>query len=482
MEKKTLSRRDLLHVSALTAVGGVLAACQPKVVEKIVERTVVVEKAVKETVVVKEAVEVSKEVTRVVEKEVVKTQDTVLLRWHHRLGTEWDMYAEAIKMFKDSHPNVIVNEEVIPATNLEYGPKLVTMIAGGVAGDIAWMANGSGSFQFFSMSGAMTALEPFVDAEGSAVLEEYFPEAVGMFTVGPEGVGTGDLFCLPELAQAGDPFLFYNQTLLESENLAVPTDDWTRDGLLEAALKATTPAHYGLLPRNLNSVRSVLDNLLPYGLLPFKNGGRTSTLNEEDVKSAMRWVNDLFNKHKVAPRAQDIQGSSAAMFAGNQLAMIQSGVNTVKTFRVSIADRFNWDMVLMAKGPTGSRGQFVSGDGEGILKDSKNKETAWQFIRTVTSTEPQVLLLLEIGLASRPDAYTDPRTVNEAWLQRQSQMLATSAPFAGPNNLRQQECNAMFDAIFAPAINGEREADDAFFDEAHAKLQEFLDKPREGVQ
>jgi len=55
-----------------------LAACQPKVVEKIVKETVVVEKekvvekAVKETVVVEKKVEVAKEVTKVVEKVVEK--------------------------------------------------------------------------------------------------------------------------------------------------------------------------------------------------------------------------------------------------------------------------------------------------------------------------------------------------------------------------------------------------------------------------
>ena len=77
MSKKQIDRRRFLQLAGLTTVGAALAACQPKVVEKIVKETVivegqekVVEKVVKETVVVKE--EVQKEVTKVVEKVVEK--------------------------------------------------------------------------------------------------------------------------------------------------------------------------------------------------------------------------------------------------------------------------------------------------------------------------------------------------------------------------------------------------------------------------
>jgi len=73
-----MTRRDLLRYATLAGSAALLAACQPKVVEKIVKETVEVEKVVKETVevekVVKETVEVEKVVkeTVEVEKEVVK--------------------------------------------------------------------------------------------------------------------------------------------------------------------------------------------------------------------------------------------------------------------------------------------------------------------------------------------------------------------------------------------------------------------------
>lgn len=70
---RMISRRDMLRFMGLGGSATLLAACQPKVVEKIVKETVVVEKEKVVEKVVKEAVEVEKEVTRVVEQVVEKT-------------------------------------------------------------------------------------------------------------------------------------------------------------------------------------------------------------------------------------------------------------------------------------------------------------------------------------------------------------------------------------------------------------------------
>ena len=75
--KKKLSRRNLIKMAGLAAVG-TLAACAPKVVKETVVVEKEVEKIVKETVEVEK--EVEKEVTRLVEKEVEKiVKETVVV-------------------------------------------------------------------------------------------------------------------------------------------------------------------------------------------------------------------------------------------------------------------------------------------------------------------------------------------------------------------------------------------------------------------
>jgi len=117
MEKK-VSRRQWLKWAAMGAASGLLSACAPRIVEKVVKETVVVEKAVKETVVVEKVVkEVVKEtvivagtpkvVERVVEKEVLITPIPAP-SWQGTI----DVYAGGVQ------PNVARGEGLEPLTAL----------------------------------------------------------------------------------------------------------------------------------------------------------------------------------------------------------------------------------------------------------------------------------------------------------------------------------------------------------------------------
>ena len=69
MSAKRISRRDILRAGVIAAAGVAVAACQPKVVEKIVEKTVIVEKPVEKEKIVEKEKEVTKVVEKVVERE-----------------------------------------------------------------------------------------------------------------------------------------------------------------------------------------------------------------------------------------------------------------------------------------------------------------------------------------------------------------------------------------------------------------------------
>ena len=120
MDQKKVNRRDFLRLGALTTAGAALAACQPQVVEKIVEveRTVEVE--------VEKVVEV--EVEKLVE--VPAAERIELLWWCGWPGP----YMQAIaKAFEDKFRNIRLE------LGLFYyeGGELMAAIAGGNAPDVA---------------------------------------------------------------------------------------------------------------------------------------------------------------------------------------------------------------------------------------------------------------------------------------------------------------------------------------------------------
>ena len=485
MDCKPLSRRSFLRSAALTLGAAVAAGCAPQVVEKIVEKTVLVEKerVVKETVlqekVVKETVQIQVEKKVEVTKIVEKVKEKVLLRWHRRLGGGWQGHKARVAFFEETHPDVKVNIEEFPAGSAEFGPKIAAMIAGGVAGDMTWCAIGTGSFQFLSWSKTLAGLDDMVASDKTGFnLDYYYPRVVKAFRMGPGGQGTGELQAFPELAHGVGVCLFFNKEMIESEGLQAPTDDWTRDQLLEMSLKMTKGDRFAFLPA-LGDYSFARNHTLPWGGEIISADGMKSQFEDEKVVKALAWVYDLFFKHKVAPTASQIQAGAYQMFLGKKLVSYQSGGWDLTAVKNLVKDAFKWDMVMMPKGPAGHRGGHLHADGEAILAMSKNKALAYELGRTVTDLEGQVNLALEIGLAASPGAYKDKRVTGNPLVIKIGKSTEESAEHLGPANQRKQELQTTVGAILGPLWTGDSKPDAAFFGAASKTLQDFLNKKAE---
>jgi ABC-type glycerol-3-phosphate transport system substrate-binding protein len=218
MSEKSLSRRALLKGAAFTAAAGLLAACQPKVVEvtRVVKETVMTEgqeRIVKETVVQE----------KVVEKTVVveKAKDVKLVRMHSRLGDgQRKVYDARIAALKEDRPDILVNVEEFPEGSATYGPKIASLVAGGAVGDITWNALGTGSFQFLAANKAFAALDEFVNTDKTIDVDDFYPAALKSFRLGPNlEEGQGELFGLPTLAHGVQVVMIYNRDMVEKAGL-----------------------------------------------------------------------------------------------------------------------------------------------------------------------------------------------------------------------------------------------------------------------
>ena len=115
-----------------------------------------------------------------------------------------------------------------------------------------------------------------------------------------------------------------------------------------------------------------------------------------------------------------------------------------------------------------------------VLADSKQKPLAYEFLKYLTNKDGDVDNAIEFGATSRALTWDDKRVQEKQpnW-KIFKQALADSGPLLGAANLRQQEMQTETNAIFEPLWIGDRQPDDAFFAEASARFQKFLDKPAE---
>ena len=122
MEEKTrVSRRSFLRMTAVSAAGVLVAACQPQVVKETVE----VEKVVKETVIV----EVPKGATEAVTLRYVFVADP----------GELEVRQACILDFMKKFPEIRIDGELVPEDGM--GQKILTQLAGGAAPDMTYYNN-----------------------------------------------------------------------------------------------------------------------------------------------------------------------------------------------------------------------------------------------------------------------------------------------------------------------------------------------------
>ncbi|MBC7234904.1 MAG: extracellular solute-binding protein [Chloroflexi bacterium] len=217
MTDKNISRRQLLKMAGLGMAGAVLAACQPKVVEKIVKETVVVKEMVKETVVVKEAVEVEKEVTRVVEKVAQpespkpRTQPVELTIWFH-WGGDRGLLAQALI---DDFNNSVGVEKKIKVTiettrDQEYRQKLTAVHMAGNPPDLYHLAISTMELV------ANSIIAPLPEEEQQFVRDYYILPGVDKVSF------QGQVWGYPTEIQG--PCLAYRRSWFEKAGIEVPQD------------------------------------------------------------------------------------------------------------------------------------------------------------------------------------------------------------------------------------------------------------------
>lgn len=170
---KSLSRRALLRWGAVAGAGVVLAACQPKVVEKIVKETVVVK--VKEEVKVKETVIVAgtpQTVEKTVEKVITATPKPQLKAeidvWTYpTLENDLAQIYDPLNVkFNELFPGIKVRVDV--QTWSARREKLYTAAAGGQGPDIWWAT--TDTLPAYVSKGVALPLNDYI---GQDILKEY---------------------------------------------------------------------------------------------------------------------------------------------------------------------------------------------------------------------------------------------------------------------------------------------------------------------
>jgi multiple sugar transport system substrate-binding protein len=289
---------------------------------------------------------------------------------------------QQVKRFMELHPDMTLNLEVSP----DYDRKLATMLASNDGPDV--FETSDDWFHLYNKE--LADLMPFVQRD-SIDLSIYYERSLSGFRL-PGGK-------LESLPIGLCPFaLAVNTDLFDAAGITLPEGPWTWDELIKAAQAVTQGS-------GMSKVYGLTDHWVWQQILPFYYGGgyyskdfKALALDSPESIKGVQFFADLMYKYKIMPTFEESSGLLAEQrFFGGRAGFMPINLWDIYNFVQNIGDSFKWKLVMMpTMAESGLTPVWSIVEGYGIWEGSKNKDTAWEFIKWAT-TAPESLSLASVA-------------------------------------------------------------------------------------
>ncbi len=338
------------------------------------------------------------------------------------------------KAWAEENPDVNLNiDEVI------YGEMNKKQQAA-MATDTLWDVSFSGVkwFPFLVARGAFAPMEDFI-AQNDPGMDDFFSAGLAGSSF------EGKLYGLPYLMHPGNPALIiFNLNLLDEKGLTPPeTNEWTTTEYAELAAAAADNDNniFGtnLMPGNYYDHCSFART---YGgdILDEEANNFTFATDPASVEAA-RWVTSLRTEYDAAPNRAEAEGLS---FPTGTMATSTLGTYAVRSLDETIADRFEYDIRLFPNSPESPRGYQAFVECFSVAASSEHPNEAFDLVVAETSTQAGIQSVLNSSNqpTARKSVWEAPEVssiLHPIFQDALDWMSTEPGPFPHPSNLRFQE-------------------------------------------
>lgn len=371
MDRKPLSRRQFLKLSATISASSALAACGgagAPAAQAPTQAATTAEPDVAPAETTAAEVEPTTAPAETIAAEVEPTtapaasgQTTVRLLTTH--GATMSPFIEAsLAKFHEANPDVKVDWEDLTEG---YYDRLNVQLASGTLPDVVNLR----SFDMYDWysRGNLQDISDFLNVDPDVKPDDLVDAIL------QSCVFEGKYYGIPY--DASVVVAYYNKELFDKAEVPYPKDDWTWDDMLAAAKKITNPDEetYGFstIPPYSNWM------VEPWVL---SNGGKL--INDErtewtmvgpEAEGAFQYLVDLVNEHKVAPAPGAQTGVN--LFVLGKGAMYVSGQWEIPGNRDAV--KFDWDIAAFPTGPAGHV-PMTHGGTYVMYAKTKVRDAAWK--------------------------------------------------------------------------------------------------------
>ncbi len=307
----------------------------------------------------------------------IGTEETVLTigvysgsYWNTPNGNCYEILDEAISLFEQSHPGVRVEYlSGIPAG--DYSEWLSGQILMGTEPDLYFVL--PEDFELLVSSGALAQLDERIAGDPEFDTSVYYEPCLR------SGQSEGKQYALPH--ESVPTILFVNKTLLQTNGIPMPDNDWTWEDFYNICEQVTNveQRQYGVYGY------SWLDAMYSNGASLFSEDGRSCYLTGEKVLEAISFakrLSELNGGYSVTARDFDVGRVAFCPLLYSEYRAYQP-----YPWRVKKYSAFQWDCVSMPAGPSGANISELHTMMLGISSRTRHEELAWDFCKLLSIDE-----------------------------------------------------------------------------------------------
>jgi multiple sugar transport system substrate-binding protein len=368
MERRKISRRDFLNLSAMTAAGTMLAACV--------------------TVTPQTAAPIAEEVSE---------EKAVVTMWSDLVGSKEEGRAALIAAYNAAMAGKVEIDHEGTFGGSEMQQKFLTAVSGGVVPDL--LGNGAEYLPGYVDIGALTDLGPYLDAS-TTVSADDFPQGVlelCMFD--------GKIWGLPLFADT--LMLFYNKDLMQEAGFdpESPPQDWeTLREIAKAIVKRDDAGNLEVAGCEVSAwaAPQIFDYMIySWGGQLLNADHSKATFNGPEGVEVLQMLVDIVQKDKVYEMGwgSEFEDSINEPFIAGKSGFIFDIPAAAKRIDRWRPEFQNWGLTKLPAGP-GGFSQMADTIALMIPTRAEHKEEAWAFMEYWM--QPKVMVRWAIDIFRPP--------------------------------------------------------------------------------
>jgi ABC-type glycerol-3-phosphate transport system substrate-binding protein len=409
--------------------------------------------------------------------------EQIVLRLHMRAGgetSEVPIYVTRPNEFTEE-TGVAVQLEPIPAA--EYWAKIETLSASGTLGDNMFTDNKNWQHNRAVHFGLIQEIDDFMESDGIS-RDEWLPGVIGTC------ITNGKVYGLPKTGHPAHAYAWINHDLFDAAGIALPETygtTWEQYREWADALAQGDPEQrevYGFhMPTN--NIQMIINGFRTFGGWELNEEGTQSPATDDGWKGFIRYAHALYVEDRVMPTAAELgSAGTLGLFAASRLGIMVNNRGTNQQVREAVGPEdgstgnFQWSAIGLAEGPN-FNGWGASLNTHAGTTQSPHKYESFRLCYALADARFAWLSANEIGyLVGRTNELEEiGPAADDPFIQLQFEEYSRGVPYRIGANFRGLEWEQLIVNTTDTVYLGEREPDDAFFEEMAASIEDLLARP-----